>query len=57
MVLHKVRVENNLVYICISLCKGHGEITGDIWFELDPDEVQSLAEEIFQILPELLEVE
>lgn len=47
MVGHKVRREGDAIFVCMMLCKGMGEITGEIWFELELGEAQSLADEIY----------
>lgn len=53
LVGHDVRSEDGKIYIKFGLCKGHGELTGEIWGEFEPREAQSLADEIYQELEEV----
>jgi hypothetical protein len=46
MVGHKIRSENGKIYIGFGLCKGRGEITGEFWFELNPDQAKEIADQI-----------
>ncbi len=53
MVGYKVRSEDGKIFIKMSLCKGQGELTGEIWGEFEPRMAQSLADDIYQKLEEV----
>lgn len=47
MVGYEVRNEKGKICVKIALCKGQGEITGEIWSEFTPRMAQSLADDIY----------
>jgi len=57
MVGYEVREEDGKIHLKISLCKDQGELTGEIWGELEPRMAQSLADDIYQHIEELEERE
>lgn len=49
MVGYELKEEEGTIYLKLGLCKGHGPITGAIWFELDIETANSLGEDLLNL--------
>ncbi|MFW6144315.1 MAG: hypothetical protein ACOC55_01915 [Candidatus Natronoplasma sp.] len=50
---YDVRSEDGKIFLKVALCKGQGELTGEIWAEFEPRMAQSLADDVYSELNEV----